>query len=178
LSRPMAKPQSDLLILDANVLIDYCSAERAILTLISENVGRIHVPTLLLEEVQALDASECDRLGLHVFEPEMEMVSAAGKRRPGLSFYDHLCLLLAKQEAWTCVTNDGKLRRECGVDGVPVLWGLEPMIVLVEMGQITRDDAKKVARAIQAANPFYITDKVIRAFDGKVEIVGPGRRPR
>ena len=146
--------------------------------MISENVGRIHVPTLRLEEVQALDASECDRLGLHVFEPEMEMVSAAGKRRPGLSFYDHLCLLLAKQEAWTCVTNDGKLRRECGVDEVPVLWGLEPMIALVEMGQMTAADAKKVARAIQSANPFYITDKVIRAFDGKVEIVGPGRRRR
>jgi rRNA-processing protein FCF1 len=174
----MAKAQSDLLILDANVLIDYCSAERAILTLISENVGRIHVPTLLLEEVQALDASECDRLGLHVFEPEMEMVSAAGKRRPGLSFYDHLCLLLTKQEAWTCVTNDGKLRRECGVDGVPVLWGLEPMIALVEMGQLTGDEAKKVARAIQAENPFYITDKVIKAFEGKIEAAPKRTRRR
>jgi rRNA-processing protein FCF1 len=173
----MAKLQSDLQILDANVLIDYCSAERAILTMISENVGRIHVPTLLLEEVQALDASECDRLRLHVFEPEMELVSAAGKRRPGLSFYDHLCLLLAKQEAWTCVTNDGKLRRECGMDGVPVLWGLELMIGLVEMGQMTAADAKKVARAIQSANPFYITEAVIRRFSQRIETAGRrGRR--
>ena len=174
----MARMRSDLLILDANVLIDYCSAERAILTLVSEHVGRIHVPTLLLEEVQALDASECDRLRLHVFEPEMEMVSAAGKRRPGLSFCDHLCLLLARQEAWTCVTNDGTLRRECGVDGVPVLWGLEPMIALVEMGQITGDEAKKVARAIQAENPFYITDKVIKAFEEKIETAARRRRRR
>ena len=63
-----------------------------------------------------------------------------------------------------------------GVEGVPVLWGLEPMIVLVGMGQITGDEAKKVARAIQAENPFYITDKVIKAFDLKVAMSRPGRR--
>ena len=168
----MAKLHSDLLILDANVLIDYCSAERTILTLISQHVGRIHVPTLLLEEVQSLDIGECERLGLNVFEPETEMVFAAGKRRPGLSYCDHLCLLLAKQKAWTCVTNDGKLRRECGVEGVPVLWGLEPLIALVEMGQIAATEAKKVARAIQAENPFYITEAIIRRFFRRIEELG------
>jgi len=77
------------------VLIDYCAADSAILTLISRHVGQIHVPVELLEEVKALDESECERLGLRVFEPEFDVVAAAGKRRPGLSYYDHLCLLVA-----------------------------------------------------------------------------------
>jgi len=65
----MAALPPGFLILDANVLIDYCATERSILTLISRHVGQIHVPVELLEEVKALDESECDRLGLHVFEP-------------------------------------------------------------------------------------------------------------
>jgi predicted nucleic acid-binding protein len=164
------------LILDANVLIDYCATDRSILTLISRHVGQIHVPVELLEEVNALDESECDRLGLHVFEPDLEQLAAAGKRRPGLSYYDHLCLLVAKLGGWTCVTNDGKLRRECAVEKVPVLWGLEPMIALVGAGHLTVAEAKKVALAIQKENPLYITTAVIRKFVQRIEGAGRHRR--
>jgi len=78
--------------------------------------------------------AKCDRLGLHVFEPELEQLTAAGKNvAPALSYYDHLCLLVAKLGGWTCVTNDGKLRRDSvrGSRRCRVLWGLEPMIALV-----------------------------------------------
>jgi len=40
----MASQPAGLLIPDANVLIDYCAADSAILTLISRHVGQIHVP--------------------------------------------------------------------------------------------------------------------------------------
>jgi hypothetical protein len=40
----MAAQPAGLLILDANVLIDYCAADSRILTLISRHVGQIHVP--------------------------------------------------------------------------------------------------------------------------------------
>jgi hypothetical protein len=93
----MAVPRQGFLILDANVLIDYCAADRTVLTLISRHVGQVHVPVELLEEVKALDEGECERLGLRVFEPELELLMMAGKRRPCLSYYDHLCLLVAKQ---------------------------------------------------------------------------------
>jgi rRNA-processing protein FCF1 len=107
-----------------------------------------------------------------VFEPELEMLGAAGKRRPGLSYYDHLCLLVAKQGGWTCVTNDGKLRRECAAEKVPVLWGLEPMIDLVGAGHLTVAEAKKVALAIQKENPLYITSAVIKKFVQRIESAG------
>jgi hypothetical protein len=132
-------------------------------------VGEIHVPVELLEEVNGLDEGECDRLGLRVFEPELELLAAAGKRRPGLSYYDHLCLLVAKQGGWTCVTNDGKLRRDCLAEKVPALWGLEPMIDLVRSGHLTAADAKRVAATIQGVNPLYITAGVIRRFNQQIE---------
>jgi predicted nucleic acid-binding protein len=171
----MAALAPGFLILDANVLIDYCATDRSILTLISRHVGQIHVPVELLGEVKALDESECDRLGLHVFEPEFEQLAAAGRRRPGLSYCDHLCLLVAKEGGWTCVTNDGKLRRECAVEKVPVLWGLEPMIDLVGAGFITVAEARKVALAIQKENPLYITAAVIKKFVQRIEMAGRRR---
>jgi len=174
----MAVPHQGFLILDANVLIDYCAADRTILTLISRHVGQVHVPVELLEEVKALDEGECERLGLRVFEPELELLMMAGKRRPGLSYYDHLCLLVAKQGGWACVTNDGKLRRDCIAENVPVLWGLEPMIDLVGSGNLTVAEAKKVAHTIQTENPHYITAAVVGRFVQKIEAVARRGRQR
>jgi len=168
----MTTAQPVLLILDANVLIDYCGADRSILTLISDRVGRIHVPSVLLEEVDDLDESECDRLSLLLIEPSLELLTGAGKRRPGLSYYDHLCLLAAKEASWTCVTNDGRLRRECGVEGVGVLWGLEPMVDLVAGGHMTAPQAREVAERIHQANPLFITTEIVKRFVTRVNAAG------
>lgn len=59
------------------------------------------------------------------------------------------------------MTNDGRLRRECGAEKVPVLWGLETVALLVDDGVLTPEAAAGIGRAIQRANPQFITDKVI-----------------
>ena len=89
-------------------------------------------------------------------EPPIGLLTAAGKHRPGLSCYDHFCLIAAKEAGWTCVTNDGRLRRECSVDNVRVLWGLEPMLDLVGGGHMTASRAREVAERIHQANPLFI----------------------
>jgi predicted nucleic acid-binding protein len=160
--------QENFLILDANVLIDYCASDETILTLIARHVGKVYVPSVLLEEVQGLDESRCEQLGLTIDEPDAERLVAAGVRRAGLSYYDHLCLLSAKDAGWTCVTNDGRLRRECKVEGVPVLWGLEPMIALVSGGHLSATEAERIARSIQNENPGFITDAIIDGFVAKI----------
>lgn len=171
-------PEGQLLVLDANVLIDYCAADRSVLSLISVHVGHIHVPSVLLEEVDDLDESECERLGLSVMEPPLAMLAAAATRRPGLSYQDHLCLLAAKQEGWICVTNDGRLRRECAAEGVAVLWGLEPMIDLVAVGQLEAAEAKRLAASIRVANPHFVTEGVVAAFGVKVDAAVRTRKRR
>jgi predicted nucleic acid-binding protein len=164
----MAASASSFLILDANVLIDYCAADRTVLTLVSQHVGRIHVPSVLLEEVDDLDESECGRLGLEVVQLSIDLLTLAGIRRPGLSYYDHLCLLAAKAGGWICVTNDGRMRRECGVDGVRVLWGLEPMVDLVSAGHMSAAEAEDVANRIHRANPLFITKEIVSRFVSRV----------
>lgn len=173
----MAAKGGALLVLDSNVLIDYCDADRSVLTLASRHVGQIHVPSVLLDEVDGLDESECGRLGLLVVEPEGALLAAAGRRRPGLSYYDHVCLLAAKKEGWTCVTNDGRLRRECTAERVSVWWGLELMVPLVADRHLTIAAATTVAQAIHVANPLYITDDILRRFKARIAGASGHRKP-
>jgi hypothetical protein len=136
------------------------------------------VPSVILDEVDGLDESECARLGLVVVEPDGALLIAAGRRRPGLSYYDHVCLLAAKAAGWTCVTNDGRLRRECTADKVPVLWGLELMVPLVAERHLTASAATAVAGAIHTANPIYITKDIVRRFEMRVARTKGPKPPR
>ncbi len=172
----MAAASGALFVLDSNVLIDYCEADRSVLTLASRYVGQIHVPSVLLDEVDGLDESECERLGLVVVEPDSALLVAAGRRRSGLSYYDHVCLLSAKADGWTCVTNDGRLRRECTVEKVRVLWGLELMVPLVVSRHLSVAAATAVAEAIHATNPLYITDDILRRFAARIGRGVPHRK--
>ena len=108
-----------LLIIDANVLIDLCEADRTVIRLFFAHGGTVHVPLpVLREEVAQIDAAEYADLGIVPVEPPLQTATDAAVRRAGLSFHDHLCLLLAED----------------------------------------------IGRAIQRANPRFITDEVITGF--------------
>jgi predicted nucleic acid-binding protein len=156
-----------LLILDACVLIDYLDADESVLAEIARHLGCVHVAATVLEEVNGLDESRAAELGLRVVEPSLELLADAAVRRGGLSFQDHVCLLLAKQEGWTCVTSDGALRKACVDDGVQVLWGLEPIALLVERGHMVADVAVELAGRIAALNP-YVTSEIVLRFVRRV----------
>ena len=74
------------------------------------------------------------------------------------------CFAMAKQEGWTCVTNDERLRRECRNEQVPVLWGLEVIALAVEAGGMLRSEATRIAEAIHESNPRYVTRAVVDRF--------------
>lgn len=165
--------------MDANVLIDLCEADRSVVRLLSDRVGKVHVPLpVLRDEVDPVDEAECADLGIVPVEPPLSMAVEAAKRRAGLSFHDHLCLLLARERGWTCVTNDGRLRRECAAECVPILWGLEAVALLVDGGALTAEAAEDVGLAIQRANPRYITEAVLETFRRRIGAAAkrPGRR--
>ncbi|MGQ0503947.1 MAG: PIN domain-containing protein [Myxococcaceae bacterium] len=157
--------------MDANVLIDLCEADRTVIRLISDHVGQVHVPLpILREEVRDIEEAEYGDLGIVPVDPPLALATSAAVRRAGLSFYDHLCLLLAQENGWTCVTNDGRLRRECTTEKVPVLWGLETVALLVEDGALTPLSAQEIAKAIQRSNPRYITEAVMNRFLQRIGI--------
>lgn len=107
-------------------------------------------------------------LGLVVLEEPVEILSAAGEQRGALSFQDHVCLLLAKENEWTCVSNDKPLHRACGKEDVAVKWGLRLMIELVEKEQLGKDAAMEVAQAIHISNPKHITSEIVEQFRVKI----------
>ncbi|RME21207.1 MAG: hypothetical protein D6798_18700 [Deltaproteobacteria bacterium] len=97
----------------------------------------------------------------------LEQILEAGAERGSLSFADRMCLILARDESWTCVSNDGPLRRACEADGVGVLWGLQLMLELVHAGGMEPDAAIAVAEAIGAENR-WIGAGVIAEFKRRV----------
>ena len=152
------------LLADADVLIDYLKSEFAILSLVAEYVGRVVVLEQVLGEVRGLTAAECERAGIDVIVAETERMLHAAAVESNVSFSDRLCLVTFREERWTCVTDDGALRRLCQRHGVETRYGLGLMVDLVALGALPRQRAESIARKIQTSNPFHINEQVIERF--------------
>jgi rRNA-processing protein FCF1 len=160
------------LVVDANVLIDYLAVDVTVLQLVSRHIGTIHVPRPILQEVPRIDPNQCERLGLQIVNGTYEQLSEADQRRGRLSFHDQLCLILARDTGWVCVTNDRALRKSCEKISIPVLWGLELMLQLVAGHHLTAHAAVDIATAIQASNPRHITQEVRERFSRRLQELG------
>ena len=153
-----------VLLTDADVLIDYRESEIKILELVVQHMGRVVVLAPVLDEVQGVTPAQCAQLGIEVVEVETEQLVRASEVESRLSFNDRLCLVACREEGWTCVTNDGALRRLCERHGVATRFGLGLMVDLVAVGALTRRRAMAVARQIQASNPLHINERVLARF--------------
>jgi rRNA-processing protein FCF1 len=162
-------------IADANVLIDYAKTTSDILTLVAKHVGPVYVAADVLEEVEQLDEAQCQAIGLQVVDGNLAQLTEASQRGGPLSFEDKLCLVLARDNGWSCMSNDVPLREACKAQGVPVVWGLEILLTLVEGKHLTASAAIQVAQAIHAVNPMFITTKVLAAFQKKVAEKSPNK---
>lgn len=131
--------------IDAPVLIDYAATDKTILGLAAQHIGPVNVLSPVLREVDELDESSCESLGIHIVEPTFAQLSQANQMVGRLSLEDALCLVVARESGWTCVTNDKPLRRACENAEVRVLWGLEIMVELVRLRQLSSTEALKVA---------------------------------
>ena len=107
-----------VLLADADVLIDYRESELDILKLVVQHIGRVVVLASILDEVQGVTPRQCKQLGIEIVEVTTEQLVQASEGESRVSFNDHLCLIACRDEGWTCVTNDGALRRLCEHHGV------------------------------------------------------------
>jgi len=160
------------LLVDANVLVDYQAADLAILSLVSRHVGTVHIVSTVLAEVDGLDESECERLGFRVVEPTLAQATEAASPNGRLSFQDRTCLVVCRDNGWTCVSNDKALRRSCDAVGVAVRWGLELMLQLVQEGHLPAEDADDAAERIHRANPVFLNATILAAFREKLAALG------
>ncbi len=153
-----------VLLADADVLIDYRESDLAILGFVGQHVGRVAVLPSVLDEVEGLTATECAELGIEVAEVETDRMLRAAEIESRVSFNDRLCFVTCLEEGWTCVTNDGALRRLCERHGVATRFGLALMVDLVAAGVLSRERAEAVARRIHASNPLHINQGVLGRF--------------
>lgn len=162
-----------LLIVDANVLIDFCHSDRTLLSLVDRHLGAVHVSTAVLAKVDQLTDEDVRALGLTLVEVDTELLADAVVRAQDhpLAPDDWVSLLLAKANGWTCVTNDKRLRAECGGVGVEVMWGLELLLGLVRDGALPAKEAEDAAWAIHRSNK-YVTKKVVEEFCEKIHAKG------
>ena len=161
-----------LLIVGANVLIDYLKTDSSILALAARHLGVIRVASVILDEVEQLGLEDCEDLGLTVVHEPLDILQAAAASAGALSFQDHVCLALAKSHGWICLTHDKPLRRECERNGVEVMWGLRLMIELVHHDALEVSQAHAVAEEIHAINPRHITPAILARFANEI---GPGK---
>ena len=104
------KSTTVLFIADANVLIDYIKTYPTVLGLVAKHVGPVYVATDILMEVEQLDSAQCQAIGLRTIEGNLSQLAEASQRGGPLSFEDKLCLVLARDNGWTCLSNDRPLR--------------------------------------------------------------------
>lgn len=160
----------EILIVDANVLIDFCKTEKAILELVTRHVANVHVAEDVLAQVAELDRAGAEALGINVLTVEYAILSSAAQASANspLEFEDWVSLLVAKDAGWTCVTNDKRMRTECEAHGVTVLWGLQLLLRLIQHRKMTTAKAIEAAEAIVAINR-RIPASVLAAFKRKAK---------
>lgn len=165
-----------LLIVDANVLIDYLLTDETILTASARYIGEIHILHEVIDEVDQLDEAHCNKLGLIIVEPTVEQLVEAGRDAGPLAFSDRLCLILARDRGWICLTNDRPLHRACEAVGVVSMWGLELMLELVESGHMRPVDALRNAEQIRENSGGRLSDKIMERFFNEVAVRGKKHR--
>lgn len=160
---------STILLADADVLIDYRESGLEVLQLVGQHIGRMIVISSVLDEVRGVTAAKCTQLGIDVIEVETERMLQAAEVESSISFNDRLCLVACREESWTCVTNDGALRKLCKRHGVKTRFGLGLMVDLVAAGTLTKRQAMAVAHRMQVSNPFHINALVLSRFSDALD---------
>ena len=127
----------------------------------------------VLDEVHGVTATACVELGIEIVEVETERMLQAAEIKSQVSFNDRLCLVMCRENDWTCVTNDGALRRLCAHHGVETRFGLGLLVDLVAAGALTRERAEDIAHRIHASNPMHINERVLRRFAGALDALLP-----
>ena len=157
------------LLVDANVLIDYCDTDPSVLSVYSSQIQPIVIPSVILDEVNQLDESDCAHLGMAIIEEPLSILTEAAASRGALSFEDRVCLIMSQKNGWSCATNDRRLNTQCANEGVNVIWGLRIMVELVANDQLSREEAIYVVNQMRVTNPYLYSEHILESFETELD---------
>lgn len=172
-----AEGATRLLLADACVLIDFLASGADLLLRLSQGLGTLHVASPVLMEVEGLDEDGCSELGIVVIDPSPVQADEAARARGGLSFPDRVCLVVARDGAMTCLTNDAPLRRACADAGVSTMRSLRCLLELTRLGRMSPAEALRVAEAMHRSNPRHVGAEIVAAFVRELRGLHPGMCP-
>ncbi len=162
-----------ILIADADVLVNYHEAGFGVLELIKRHIGKVLVLEPVFHETGDMTPGQCEQLGVDIVATETTWLMQAAETSTHVSFNAHLCLLACIDKNWTCVTNDGALRRLCVRRGVAAQYGIGPIEDMVAAGALTRQRAITIARRMQGLSPFHANERVIARFMAELAVLAP-----
>jgi hypothetical protein len=157
-------------ITDANVLIDYLVIDKKILKLIPGLFKEATIPIDVLNEVEQITESQIKAYGFTVYYPEPDTYYKAINSYNGLSYEDNICIIDCQKNGWGIVTNDTKMRKKCEEEGLELFWGLQLIVILVEKGRLSKNEAIKASEKIENSNPM-ITEGDIKKFKIKINAI-------
>ena len=163
--------KAEIMIADSCIIIDFKRAEPKLFSKIACTLNPLNIAESLLEELETefLDdnvVTSLNKLGVTVVPVHLDdlAIAVTESQTGALSTYDRICLYTAKRMGYTCVTNDKKLRAECKRHKVPVLWGLEIIVMLYQNKGITRKEARDIGEAIYKNSFGRITKDIYDRF--------------
>ena len=65
------------LLVDANVLIDYCDSDPSVLQVYSNHIQPIITPSVVLDEIDQLDGSDCAQLNIGIIQESVSVLTTA-----------------------------------------------------------------------------------------------------
>ena len=154
----------EILLADADVLIDYVASDISVLALASAHVGKVCVLKQTLATVEDLTARDCKKHDIEVIDVDTDVLVEAGAKAGRLSFEDWLCFVVCRDRAWSCLSNDRALLGECRKAGISIRRGLGLMVELVRQNAMSKKRALRVAERIHESNPYHINEHVLAAF--------------
>lgn len=174
---PDRRPGDDpaVLLLDANVLIDFAVVRPTVLALLGASLRAVAVLPETVLEVTQLTHDDYARLGIPIEEltPE-EYAAAADLADSDTPAEDDLCLAVCRSRTWILATNDGVLRKRCAHAGVSTIWGLELLLTLVKDGALSRTDAESIAWKLHEKSPRHFHKGLLAQFAVELDVIaGP-----
>lgn len=110
---------------------------KMLLKLATTHCYDIYVLTQVFDEVKQMSEDDAKKLGIIIIEPSLSQLIEAVEDSSALSDEDCLCLIIARDNAWTCATNEKRLCSECRRESVAVIRGLKIMLELNARQKLT-----------------------------------------
>lgn len=158
--------KNELLIADANILIDYYLADPELISMLCKEF-KVKISKVVMGEIEQFTYAEAIDFGIEIMETD-DSIRLNLPELNRLSFQDKSCIVLTQKLNGSCLTNDKNLKKYLEKEGFKTFWGLEMILLLVSKNYLDKARAALIADKI-FENNFWYKDDVKNTFRDKLQ---------